>query len=44
MRYSTREPNSLVSLEKEIQIIQQYLQIQKMNNKKIEYALLVEEN
>lgn len=44
MRYSTRDPNSLVPLEKEIQIISQYLQIQKLNGKKIEHTLLIDDD
>lgn len=42
MRYSTRDPNSLVPLEKEIQIISQYLQIQKLNGKKIEHSFSID--
>lgn len=44
MRYSTRDPNSLVPLEKEIQIISRYLQIQKLNGKKIEHTLLIDDD
>ncbi len=32
MRYNTREPNGLVPLEKEMQIIRQYAEIQQMSN------------